>query len=78
MDGKINAEKINITSITPETLELISPMLCKMEDRDQTLDMKAFFEAADELYASLPPPDKIRFLDLDKNKKKVDGGDCSF
>lgn len=72
-DGTINAQKVSISGIEPGLLELISPLLCAMEDQDKTYDLSGFYAAAEELYLSLPPPDKIRLLDEAKKKKKEEG-----
>ena len=38
-DGKINAQKVCISELQPGLLELLSPLLCAMEDQDKTYDL---------------------------------------
>ena len=37
-DGLISATKIDISSLTPDLLQIFTPLLCEMEELGQTLD----------------------------------------
>lgn len=57
-DGQISAQRIDITGISPELLEVLTPLFCEMEELGQTLDEDEFIDAAGRLYESIPLPEK--------------------
>ena len=57
-DGQVSAQRIDITGISPELLEVLTPLFCEMEELGQTLDEDEFIDAAGRLYESIPIPEK--------------------
>ena len=45
-DGLISAQKIDISVLTPEILEIFTPLFCEMEEMGQTLDIEEFVDAS--------------------------------
>ncbi len=48
-DGYISSTKIDIASVGTDVLEAFAPLLCEMEELNQTLSLNEFVEAADKL-----------------------------
>jgi Ca2+-binding EF-hand superfamily protein len=48
-DGYISSTKIDIASVGTDILEAFAPLLCEMEELNQTLSMPEFIEAAEKL-----------------------------
>ena len=62
MDCKISAKKTDITTISPSILEIITPLLCEMEDMNIEHDLTSFFDACEKLYSQLPHPEKLKLM----------------
>ena len=80
-DGHISAERIDISLLSADMLEVLSPLFMEMEELSQALDAEEFIDAVGRLYDSLSLPQKnILMLKPDKrdrsksNKKKHDPG----
>lgn len=63
-DGTISAQRIDITSIDNNLLQVLSPLFCEMEELGQTLDEDEFIEAIGRLYDSLSLPERNTILQL--------------
>ena len=61
-DGHISAQKIDISILTPEMLEIFTPLFCEMEELGQSLDLDEFIDASKWLYQTLTVPDKDLIL----------------
>ena len=48
-DGLISSAKIDISSVGTDVLETLAPLLCEMEERNQTLDFEGFCEQTEKL-----------------------------
>ena len=57
-DGIISAEKIDISQLPSEVLEIFTPLFWEMEDLEQTLDLEEFIDASMRLYDTLKHLDK--------------------
>ena len=57
-DGEISAEKIDISPLSADLLEVLSPLFVEMEELSQALDAEEFIDAVGRLYESLSMPDK--------------------
>ncbi|CDW91726.1 UNKNOWN [Stylonychia lemnae] len=57
-DGQVSANRIDISKLSPELLEVLTPLFCEMEELGQTLDEDEFIDAAGRLYDSVPLPQK--------------------
>ena len=44
--------------MSPDLLEVLTPLFCEMEELGQTLDEEEFIDAAGRLYDSVPLPQK--------------------
>lgn len=80
-DGHISADKIDISLLSADLLEVLSPLFMEMEELSQALDAEEFIDAVGRLYDSLSLPQKgILLLKPDKrdrsfsNKRKHDKG----
>ena len=80
-DGHISADKIDISPLSADLLEVLSPLFMEMEELSQALDAEEFIDAAGRLYDSLTLPQKnVLLLKPDKrersasNKRKHDPG----
>jgi len=80
-DGHISADKIDISPLSADLLEVLSPLFMEMEELSQALDAEEFVDAVGRLYDSLALPQKnILLLKPDKkdrsisNKRKHDPG----
>eukprot|EP00349_Pseudokeronopsis_sp_Brazil_P010364 CAMPEP_0202980358 /NCGR_PEP_ID=MMETSP1396-20130829/86303_1 /ASSEMBLY_ACC=CAM_ASM_000872 /TAXON_ID= /ORGANISM="Pseudokeronopsis sp., Strain Brazil" /LENGTH=70 /DNA_ID=CAMNT_0049720293 /DNA_START=1259 /DNA_END=1471 /DNA_ORIENTATION=+ len=49
-DGYISASSIDVQTLPAEILEILSPVLCEMEELNQGLDRDEFVDAALRLY----------------------------
>jgi hypothetical protein len=59
-DGHISAQKIDITDLSPELLEIMTPLFCELEElgkgdtnageEEETLDIEEFVDALGRLY----------------------------
>jgi hypothetical protein len=57
-DGQISANRIDISKLSPDLLEVLTPLFCEMEEMGQTLDEEEFIDAAGRLYDSVSLPEK--------------------
>ena len=80
-DGHISADKIDISLLSADLLEVLSPLFMEMEELSQALDAEEFIDAAGRLYDSLSLPQKnVLILKPDRrersisNKRKHDPG----
>lgn len=80
-DGHISADKIDISPLSADLLEVLSPLFMEMEELSQALDADEFIDAVGRLYDSVAMPEKtILLLKQDarekkaQNKKKYDPG----
>ena len=80
-DGHISADKIDISPLSADMLEVLSPLFMEMEELSQALDAEEFIDAVGRLYDSLSLPQKnILLLKPDRrersqsNKRKHDPG----
>jgi hypothetical protein len=69
-DGSISANRIDITKINPDLLEVLTPLFCEMEELGQTLDEDEFCDALSRLYESVPLPEKNLILSMRDGAKK--------
>jgi len=49
-DGIISATHIDLHTLPTEILEVLSPLLCEMEELDTTLNLEEFLDASMRLY----------------------------
>ena len=61
-DGHISADKIDISPLSANLLEVLSPLFMEMEELSQALDAEEFIDAAGRLYDSLSLPQKNTLL----------------
>jgi len=73
-DGYISSAKIDISPVGTEVLETLAPLLCEMEERNQTLDFEAFCEETEKLLRTLSVAERDNLL----ISKKGDGGSPNF
>ena len=80
-DGQISADRIDISKIPAELLEVMSPLFCEMDELCHSLDADEFIDAVKRLYDSVSMPEKnILMLKPDQrqrsisNKRKHDQG----
>ena len=52
-DGLISSLKINIIDLDPEVLQLLSPLLCEMEEIQVELDEEEFIDSLERLFTVL-------------------------
>jgi hypothetical protein len=76
-DGVISSTKIDISAIDTSILEAFAPLLCEMEELNQTLTHEEFLEAADRLLRSLSIDERDRLL-LDRKYQQDRGDNHSF
>ena len=74
-DGLVSAQKIDISQLKPELLEIMTPLFWEMEELGQTLDWHEFVDAWKLLYSTLNICDKNKLLEINhklvKEKKKA-------
>lgn len=74
-DGIISANRIDISSLNPELLEVLTPLFVEMEELGQTLDEDEFIDAIGRLYDSVTVPEKTILMQQkqkwDKSKSKI-------
>jgi len=58
----VSANKIDISCVSPELLEVMSPLFCEMEELQQALDQEEFVDALGRLYDSISLPEKEKLL----------------
>ncbi len=61
-DGLISSQKIDISALTPEVLEIFTPLFCEMEELAQTLDLEEFVDASKRLLDTLTIPERDLIL----------------
>jgi hypothetical protein len=61
-DGLVSAQKIDISKLTPDLLEIMTPLFSEMEEMGQTLDISEFIEATKLLYNTLSVYEKNKLL----------------
>jgi len=57
-DGQISAYRIDISSLDPELLQVLSPLFIEMEEMGMSLNLEEFQDAANRLYKSVSLPEK--------------------
>lgn len=57
-DGIISSYRINITTLEPDLLQVLSPLFIEMEELGMTLNLEEFIDAADRLYKAVSLPEK--------------------
>ena len=55
-DGHISADKIDISLLSADLLEVLSPLFMEMEELSQALDAEEFIDAVGRLYNTLSLP----------------------
>lgn len=78
-DGLISASKIEIGNLPADILEIITPLLCEMEELGLELDFETFIGAAEKLFDSLSLVEKDKLI---AQPKRIDPKsflpDCPF
>lgn len=69
-DGEISAEKIEIRTLHPEILKVISPLLAKMEENNSVLTMEDFSNEVWTLLKKLTPYDRDKIMKHQKTREK--------
>ena len=57
-DGQISAYRIDISSLEPDLLQVLTPLFVEMEELGMNLDREEFIDAATRLYESVSLPEK--------------------
>jgi len=57
-DGQISAYRIDISSLEPALLQVLSPLFVEMEELGMSLDQDEFIDAACRLHDSVSLPEK--------------------
>ena len=71
-DGEISAEKIDISPLSADLLEVLSPLFVEMEELSQALDAEEFIDAVGRLYESVSMPEKnILLLKPSKRDRSI-------
>jgi hypothetical protein len=70
-DGHISAYRIDISSLEPELLQVLSPLFVEMEELGMSLDQDEFIDAACRLYESVTLPEKN--LLVNRNERSRSG-----
>ena len=71
-DGQISAERIDISKIPADLLEVMSPLFCEMDELCHSLDADEFIDAVGRLYDSVSMPEKsILLLKPDQRQRSV-------
>ena len=62
-DGRISSQRIDISSLSHELLEVLTPLFCELEElgksedpQGQSLDLDEFVDALGRLYDQVPHP----------------------
>lgn len=69
-DGLVSAQKIDISQLKPELLEIMTPLFWEMEELGQTLDWHEFVDAWKLLYNTLNICDKNKLLAINHKWEK--------
>ena len=80
-DGLISAQKIDISVLTPEILEVFTPLFCEMEELGQTLDIEEFVDASKRLFDTLTIPERdlvLAISDKWQTRKVINTPNYSF
>ncbi|CAI2384022.1 unnamed protein product [Moneuplotes crassus] len=80
-NGVISADKIDISGLPPDILEIFTPLLCEMEELEHILDLEEFIDASMRLYDTLKIPEKNKILmmkDKWSSKKENNDDQCTF
>lgn len=78
-DGYISAEKIDISQLSPDILEVFTPLFWEMEELEQSLDLEEFIDASMRLYDTLKLPEKNLVLSIkDQWQKPKETGDDNW
>lgn len=77
-DGYISAHKIDISNISNELLDVLTPLLLKIEEHSLQLDFEQFWEIVLEFSKSLPLTDKEILLGAERNYLKSPPQQFSF
>lgn len=67
-DGKINSTNIDVKQLSTNVIEIISPLLCEMEQLNLEYSQEQFIENAFILYKSLNITDKNKLI-FDRSEK---------
>jgi len=70
-DGFISAKKVDIKILSLQLLEILSPILKEMEDKNEQWDSSTFIEKVNEKYRTLTTYDKKAILDFKKQTQKI-------
>lgn len=65
-DGIISATNIDISRVGVQILELYTPLLCELEELNQTLNLEEFISASEKLLGTLSINEKALVLGLNK------------
>jgi len=77
----ISGSKIDISLLTPELLNIFTPLLAEMEELAQTLDKDEFVDASMRLYETLKIPEKDLLITASEkwdNRRAKDMQNYSF
>jgi len=74
-DNVISANKIDISGLPTDLLEVLTPLFCEMEESDQTLNFDEFYDASDRLINRLNVHDRAILL---KSRREVQVDDPKF
>ncbi|KAM3132041.1 hypothetical protein pb186bvf_015785, partial [Paramecium bursaria] len=77
-DGYISAQSINISQMPPDVLQILSPLLCEMEQIGANLNLNSFIDAANRLLQTLPIVDRDKILNGLRPRKIVEPDQCTF
>ena len=69
-DGQISAFRIDISTLEPELLQVLSPLFIEMEELGISLNLEEFTDAADRLYKSVSLPDKNVLVGRNRSRSK--------
>lgn len=76
-DGIISAGKIDISTLPTDILEILSPLLCEMEELNLELDLETFIEAGEKLIKTLTITERDKMI-LGPKKQSETGESMSF
>lgn len=63
-DGMISAQQIDISTLSPDLLEILTPLFCELEELgkaesgENSLDLEEFIDALGRLYEQVSHPEK--------------------
>jgi hypothetical protein len=78
-DGKISPANIDILKLPDSVLEIITPLLCELDEVNREVDREEFLLALDKLYNKLEVHDKNMVLSMGKPQgNKIENDPCTF